>query len=184
MSECQCIPWDMIRPNGTDHIPMCERYGNGCFYYKMKNVTHVKKSCYCLPQCNSKIYQQSSVEKVPLDMAQICKEFPDLSERMTFMQLKYQDFEFYFDEYSKLDYLSTEGEASWQWFTGIRNFYGPFSEPIWKLINMDQAVPNRQSFYQCDSDYMKNLFAKDVVVIEIQMMDQSYQKGLIQVKFG
>ena len=183
MNECKCIPWDMIRPNGSDHVPMCERYGNGCFYSKMKNDTHAKKHCYCLPQCNTKIYQQSSAEKIPLDMAQVCREFPDLTERMAFMQLGFQDFKFYFDEYSKSLYEPIKG--SWDYYQRIKNEENP--DPIWHLIKYIKKVkvPNPMShyLYHCDSDVMKNLFIKDVAVIEIHLMDQSYLKGVVQVKY-
>ena len=149
----------------------------------MKNDTHAKKNCYCLPQCNTKIYQQSSTEKIPLDMAQVCREFPDLTERMSFMQLGFQDFKFYFDEYSKLLYGSVKG--SWDDYQSIKNEENP--DPLWHLVKhiKEAEAPTMESqyLYHCDSDVMKSLFANDVAVIEIQFMDQSYLNGVVQVEY-
>ena len=135
----------MIRPIGTKNVGMFERFANGCFYSKMKNDTHLKKSCYCLPHCNAKIYQTSH-EQIPLDLTKVCESFPDLTARKNFMQLKFLNFKRFIDEFDK----------KWTDF---------------KLIN------GYEDLYDCKSDAMKTLFSKDVVIIEIHLMDKFYNKG-------
>ena len=99
------------------------------------------------------------------------------------MQLGFQDVKFYFDEYSKLLYGSMKG--SWEDYQSIKNEENP--NPIWHLVKYMKEVKaptaHGQYLYHCDSDVMKSLFAKDVAVIEIHFLDQSYLKGLVQVKY-
>ena len=70
MNVCKCIPWDMIRHDDVENIHMCDRFSNNCFQTKMKNTTHAKKSCFCLPKCNAIHFTQSE-EKILLDINNI-----------------------------------------------------------------------------------------------------------------
>ena len=68
---CDCIPWDMPRPDDTDNVPVCTEKGYSCFYSNMKNPLQMSKGCYCAPSCES-IQYNFFHDQIPLSTTEIC----------------------------------------------------------------------------------------------------------------
>ena len=49
--QCSCIPWDIPRPDGDFYWPICDVYGNSCFFSALNKYDAVD-NCKCLPDCN------------------------------------------------------------------------------------------------------------------------------------
>ena len=161
MDTCQCIPWDMIRPNGKEKFRICDRYSNECFYSKMKDENYAKESCHCLPDCNT-IRFTYTLEQIPLNNNDICEVFNHFNDidsaQKVNMQLKLED---------------------WKKFLKLRNFkkYNNFLE---NRKNTDTVYNYYDSSdkYNYEMKFPKKMCEdlKNVAVIEIQIMDQSYLK--------
>ena len=51
-----CYPWNYPRPVDKD-LPLCQYFGNDCFYSKFQNNTYKQQNCNCLPACNEVNYK-------------------------------------------------------------------------------------------------------------------------------
>ena len=177
MNVCQCIPWDMIRPNRTENMHICDRFSNDCFHSKMKNFTYAKKSCHCIPTCNT-IHFTYAIEKSPLHIHEICQQFRYIGSRKTFQQLKLKDW--------KLFLNMTTSKRAYRHFLKSRNQSSieKFSKDIQVgnigNNNADDDLEDEDD--EADSGTLFNheichrLFSKDVSIFEIQLVDQSYKK--------
>ena len=56
IKECMCHPWNYPKPLDSD-VPLCQYFGNGCFFSKFQNNTYKLQNCDCLPACNEVNYK-------------------------------------------------------------------------------------------------------------------------------
>ena len=56
LKECMCHPWNYPKPVDKD-VPLCQYFGNDCFYSKFQNNTYKQQNCNCLPACNEVNYK-------------------------------------------------------------------------------------------------------------------------------
>ena len=80
----------MIRQDNIENITICDRFSKGCFLTKMRNATYAKKSCFCLPKCNS-IHFTYSEEKIRLNIEEMCENFASMRPRKEYRQLLSKD---------------------------------------------------------------------------------------------
>ena len=71
--ECQCIPWDMVRPDVIhERFKLCDSYGNQCFYTKMGNASYMDEHCTCYPRCNTTYYSYNIDSQLPIRIQKEC----------------------------------------------------------------------------------------------------------------
>ena len=171
----------MIRHDDVNNIHMCDRFSNNCFHTKMENATYAKKSCYCLPKCNT-IHFTHSEERVTLDIKKICNTFDHIGPRKAYKQLLSQDL---------IDFLemSTDFDVYGHFLKGRKkyeinqklNFYEEMDEFIESLYhendphkNVNEDKNDAKTLFDIKS--CKRLFSKDVTIIEVQLMNKAYRK--------
>ena len=92
---CQCVPWDMIRNNDSNNLPICNGMGSHCFYENMNDNAFKDESCHCLPECKSTQYATVKVVE-PLTenycKARIQDEDSHIYSRLPIVSLLYDQF--------------------------------------------------------------------------------------------
>ena len=147
----------------------------------MNNFTHAKKSCHCLPTCNT-IHFTYAIEKSPLNIHEICQQFPYIGSRKTFQQLKLKDWKLFLNmTTSKRAYrhfLESRNQSSIEKFSKdiqVGNIGNDNSNDDDNLEDGDEDDED-ESGTLFNHDICHRLFSKDVSIIEIQLVDQSYKK--------
>ena len=56
IKECMCHPWNYPKPIDKD-VPLCQYFGNDCFFTKFQDNTYKLQNCDCLPACNEVNYK-------------------------------------------------------------------------------------------------------------------------------
>ena len=203
MHVCKCIPWDMIRNDDVEKVHMCDRFSNNCFQTKMKNTTHAKKSCFCLPKCDAIHFTQSE-EKIPLDINnihlkhseeklmvaidRICQEFDprkpykqllsnDLND---FLQMSTSTFCFqqFLDDRTK---YKSDIEFYWVDICKLFSKWGDGYDQQSIDINLEDE--NEEKDEKLDSEKMKSCkkhILKDLTIIEIQLMSKGGYRKMSQ----
>ena len=186
MNVCQCIPWDMLRPNDTENMNICDRFSNDCFHSKMKNFTHAKKSCHCLPTCNT-IHFTYAIEKAPINIHEICHDFDHIGARKTFQQLKLKDWKMLLNmstgNRAFTHFLRSRNQSRIEKFTRDIQFGNIFNNNNDTLEAENEDEDNEIGTGTLFNEQICNqLFSKDVSIIEIQLIDKSYKKMIQSVR--
>ena len=153
---CQCIPWDMIRNNDSENVPICNGMGSHCFYENMNDNSFRDKSCYCLPDCHS-IQYATVKDEIPLS-ADYCKGLfseysPHITARLPIVSLLYDQM------YKYMESTRTEDWNHYELHRYSRDRY-----------NFKAGV----RFF--DETMCQDWVIKDLAIIEIQMTSPAYLK--------
>ena len=158
VQECQCIPWDMPRPDESE-TRICDYAGNQCFHKKMKNITYQEESCRCVPRCDATHYSFHLESQLPIAVKDEC-------------EIRARGFEYVFEK------LNLDLET----YQAIKNLLQNTSLTYqdWKNI-----FDTSNSFVlDLVERKCKEIFSKDIAIVQLKMEKDSYIKMKKSLKYN